>query len=159
MIEIILVILAFLLLLAGLTGAIVPVLPGPPLSYAGLLLLQWSGYGGFTSAFLWIWAAITVVVTIADQFLPAWMARRFGGSRSAMRGALLGLLAGMFFPPLGLIIGPFFGALAGELIHDRTDSVKALKVAFGAFLAFLFGTGVKLIISSMMIYYAIRAFF
>jgi uncharacterized protein YqgC (DUF456 family) len=159
MIEIILVILAFLLLLAGLTGAIVPVLPGPPLSYAGLLLLQWSGYGGFTSAFLWIWAAITAVVTIADQFLPAWMARRFGGSRSAMRGALLGLLAGMFFPPLGLIIGPFFGALAGELIHDRTDSVKALKVAFGAFLAFLFGTGVKLIISSMMIYYAVRAFF
>jgi uncharacterized protein YqgC (DUF456 family) len=124
------------------------------------LLLQWSGYGGFFFCFLWFWAAITAVVTIADYCLPAYMTQRFGGSRSATVGSILGLLAGLFiFPPAGLIIGPFLGALAGELIHNRTDSAKAFSVALGAFLAFFVGTGAKLIVSSVMMYYAIKAMF
>ena len=160
MIEIIIAIVAFLFLLTGLAGAIVPVLPGPPLSYAGLLLLQWSGYGGFTSGFLWLWAAITVVVTIGDYFLPTLMTRRFGGSRLATVGSILGLLIGLFFfPPIGLIIGPFLGALAGELIHNRTDSAKPFKVALGTFLAFIFSTGTKLIVSAVMLFYAVLAMF
>ena len=160
MIEILLVILAFLLLLAGLAGSIVPILPGPPLSFIGLLLLQWSGYGCFSSAFMWLWAAITVVVTLADYFLPAFMTRKFGGSSAATTGSILGLLAGLFFfPPAGLIIGPFLGALIGELIHNRADSIKAFKVALGAFFAFLFGTGAKLIISFVMLFYAVIAMF
>ncbi|MCL2155869.1 MAG: DUF456 domain-containing protein [Leptospirales bacterium] len=158
MMEIILVIVAFLFLLIGFLGSIIPILPGPPISYIGLLLLQWSGYGNFTPTFLWIWAAITVVVTIGDNFFPALMTRRFGGSRSAAIGSLLGLVAGMFFfPPLGLIIGSFLGALAGELIHNRSDKDKALKVALGAFLAFILSTGAKLIISAVMIFYAVKA--
>ena len=158
--EIILVILAFLLLLVGLSGAVIPVIPGPPLSFVGLLMLQWSGYGGFSSGFLWLWAVITVVVTLADYFLPSLMTRQFGGSRPAMIGSFLGIFVGLFFfPPLGLVIGPFLGALAGELMHNRNDKSKALRVAFGAFLAFLFGTGIKLIISSIMIFYAVRAMF
>jgi len=160
MIEIILAIFAFLLLLTGLAGSVIPILPGPPLSFVGLLLLQWSGYGGFTSGFLWLWAAITVVVSVADYFLPALMTRRFGGSRSATIGSILGLLVGLFFfPPAGLIIGPFLGALAGELIHNQTDSGKALSVAFGAFFAFIFGTGTKLIVCSVMMFYAVKAMF
>ena len=160
MVALLLVIFAFLLLLAGVIGSIVPMLPGPPLSFIGLLLLQWSGYGGFTPAFLWLWAAITVAVTIADNFLPVLMTRQFGGSRSATIGSLLGLLAGIFiFPPIGMIIGPFLGALAGELLHNRTDSTNALKVALGAFLAFFLGTGAKLIVSSVMLFYAIKAMF
>jgi uncharacterized protein YqgC (DUF456 family) len=99
-------------------------------------------------------------VTIGDNFFPAMMTRRFGGSRSAAIGSLLGLVAGMFFlPPFGLIIGSFIGALAGELIHNRSDKDKALKVAFGAFLAFILSTGAKLIISSVMIFYAVKAMF
>lgn len=156
--DIVLVIFAFLLLLSGLIGSIIPVLPGPPLSFVGLLLLQWSRYGDFSVSFLWIAGVITLIVTVADYFLPAWMARKFGGSRWATAGALLGLLAGLFFfPPFGFIMGSFLGALGGELIHNRTDSAKALKVALGAFLAFLFGTGIKLIISVAMMYYAITA--
>jgi uncharacterized protein YqgC (DUF456 family) len=160
MIEIILVIVAFLFLLAGLAGAVVPVLPGPPLSYVGLLLLQWSGHGGFSTGFLWLWAAITVAVTIGDYFLPALITRQFGGSRSATIGSILGLLAGLFFfPPIGLIIGPFLGAFAGELIHNRTNGAKALNVATGSFLAFILSIGTKLIVCAMMMFYAVMAMF
>ena len=168
---------AFLFLLLGLLGSVVPALPGPPLSYIGLLLLQWSGYGGFSSSFLWLWAGITAAVTVMDNFLPAWMTKRFGGSRMAVIGSVLGLIAGtLFFAPIGLLIGPFLGALAGELINiqvknKKTNStgsaadensaggVKALKVALGAFLAFIVGTGAKLIIGALMIYYAVKAVF
>jgi uncharacterized protein YqgC (DUF456 family) len=177
--EIALVILAFLLLAAGILGTVLPPLPGPPLSYAGLLLLQWSGYGAlnngcgalnngcgalnngcgaFSVVFLLVWAGITVMVTVADYFLPAILAKRFGGSRFAVIGSFIGLAAGIFFfPPWGMIAGPFFGALAGELIHDIGGGKKALKAAFGAFLAFIVGSGAKLIASSLMMFYAVKA--
>lgn len=175
---IVLVIFASLFLLTGLLGSVVPALPGPPLSYAGLLLLQWSGYGNFNPSFLWLWAAITLAVTIMDGFLPAWLTKRFGGSRLAVIGSVVGLVAGIiFFAPIGLIVGPFLGALMGELLNnqfhikrdtandDGVDSaytpvarnIRALKVALGAFLAFIAGTGAKLITGSLMIYYAVKA--
>ena len=177
--EIILTVVAFLLLLVGLVGSVVPAVPGPPLSYVGLLLLQWSGRGGFSPAFLWLWAGITIAVTVMDNFLPAMMTKRFCGSRMAVIGSVLGVIAGMFFVPIGLLIGPFLGALAGELINNRVqvrrnkvtgneltttdgnsaDNARALKVALGAFLAFIVGTGAKLIIGSIMIYYAVKAVF
>ena len=151
------IILAFLLLLIGLLGSIVPILPGPPLSYIGLLLMQWSKYGGFTASFLWFWGVVTVIVTITDYFLPALMVHKFGGSRWATTGSILGLLIGMvFFPPFGLIVGSFVGALAGELFNNHINSAKAFKVSTGAFLAFLFGTSAKMITSSMMMFYAIK---
>lgn len=160
MIAILLAIFAFLLLLLGLAGSVIPVLPGPPLSYVGLLLLQWSGYGQFTAGFLCFWAIITIIMVFADYFLPVLMTRRFGGSRLATFGSICGLLVGLFFfPPVGLIIGPFLGALAGELLHNRTNSAKAFKVAFGAFLAFFFGMGTKLIVTAVMMFYAVKAMF
>ena len=177
--NIFLVVLAFIFLLIGLVGSVVPVLPGPPFSYIGLLLLQWSGHGSFSAVFLIVWAVITVVVTVMDYFLPAWLTKKFGGSRAAVLGSVLGLIVGLFFAPLGMLVGPFLGALAGELINNHiktkrnkinnieVDSVgdknagndKALKVALGAFLAFIVGTGAKLIIGSLMMYYAIKAVF
>jgi uncharacterized protein YqgC (DUF456 family) len=153
----VLLILAFVLLAIGLLGAVIPVLPGPPLSFIGLLLMQWSGYGNFTSLFLWIWAGITVIITVLDYVLPSFFAKRFGGSRAASIGSFLGLVAGIFlFPPWGMIIGPFIGAFIGELIANR-HAGKALKVAFGAFLAFIAGSGAKLIAGGVMIYYAVKA--
>jgi uncharacterized protein YqgC (DUF456 family) len=156
--NIALVILSFMLHLIGLLGAVVPALPGPPLSFIALLVMQWSGYGGFSPAFLWLWAGITLAATVMDYFLPSLMTKRFGGSRAAAIGSFVGLLAGIFiFPPWGIIIGPFFGALIGELIHDRAAGAKAFKVALGSFLAFIVGSGAKLIASSMMLFYAIKA--
>lgn len=156
--DIFLCILAFLLLLVGLIGSVVPVLPGPPLGYIGLLVLQWSDYGTFTSQFLWVWAIITIAVTVMDYYLPVWMTRRFGGSRSAKIGSMIGIVAGMFlFPPIGLILGPFLGALIGELLHDQANNAKALRVALGSFVAFICGTGAKLIVSTLMIFYAVKS--
>ena len=156
--ELILVILAFILLAAGILGTIIPILPGPPLSFVGLLVLQWSGRGEFTFVFLLVWAVITAAVTIMDYLLPSFMAKRLGGSRAASIGSFLGLLAGIFFfPPLGFVIGPFLGALAGELIIQRAHSAQAFKVAFGAFFAFILGSGAKLLVCSLMLFYAIRA--
>jgi uncharacterized protein YqgC (DUF456 family) len=163
--KIALVILSFVLHLAGLLGVVIPVLPGPPLSFIALLVMQWSGYGGFSPAFLGLWVGITVTVTVMDYFLPSLMTKKFGGSRAAVIGSFVGLLAGIFiFPPWGIIIGPFLGALIGELIHERASgggasggSTKALKVALGSFLAFIVGAWAKLIACSMMLFYAIKA--
>ena len=158
--EILLVIFSFALLAAGILGAILPILPGPPLSFIGLLIMQLSGYGGFSPAFLLGWAGITVAVTAMDYFLPSLMAKWFGGSRAAVIGSLLGLLAGIFFfPPWGMLFGSFLGAFVGELFHNRANGIKAFKVALGAFLAFIAGSGAKLIASSMMLFYAVKAVF
>ena len=155
--DILLAACAFALLAAGLLGAVVPVIPGTPLSYIGLLVLQWSGRAGFSAAFLLAWAGIAAAVTLMDYLLPSLMTKRFGGSRAAALGSFLGLLAGMFFfPPLGLILGPFLGAFAGELIHSKGGG-KALKVALGSFIAFIAGMGAKLAVSGVMLFYAIRA--
>ena len=155
---IVLLIFAFVLLIIGIVGAVVPALPGPPLSFIGLLFVHWSGYGGFTSEFFWVWAGITVLLTVMDYILPSLLARRFGGSRFAAIGSFVGLVIGIFFfPPWGMIAGTFFGALAGELIHNRENKVQAFKAAWGALLAFIVGSGAKLIASSIMLFYAVKA--
>lgn len=151
---------AFVCLLAGIAGCIVPVLPGPPLSYAALWLMKWSGTADFDGRFLLLWGIVTLAVTVADYLLPAWLSKRFGGSKYAATGSLVGLLAGMFFfPPLGPVAGAFLGALAGELLYDSSDTGKAFKAACGAFVAFLLGTGLKLGASLAMGFYVVKALF
>lgn len=158
--DVALLIIGCILLLSGLAGSVVPVLPGPPLGYAGLLLLKWSGYAEFSVKFMIVWALVVAAVTLLDYFMPIWMTRKFGGSRAATIGSAVGLVVGIFlFIPVGMILFPFLGALAGELINDHKDAGKALKVAFGSFAAFILGTGAKLAASIMMIAYAIVAIF
>src|SRR5690606_13567390 len=110
----------------------------------------------FTAKFLWIWAAITVVVTVLDYVIPLYGTKRFGGTKYGIWGCTMGLVVGIFVPPWGLIIGPFIGAFIGEVIGN-TNSEHALKAAFGSFLGFLFGTLLKLIASAVMFYYLITA--
>lgn len=158
--DIVLLVLASVLLLVGLAGSVLPVIPGPPLSFAGLLLLEWSGFADLSLRYLVVWGAVTLLVTILDYFLPVWMTRRFGGSRAATIGSGLGLVVGIFvFPPWGMILFPFLGALAGELVNNREDTNKALRVAFGSFVAFIAGTGAKLVACVGMIIYAVMAIF
>lgn len=109
--DITLSIAAFALSILGIIGCIVPALPGVALSYAGLLCAWFTSYSQMTSGAIWLWLAVTVAVSAADYFLPAWMTRRFGGSRSGAIGATAGVFAGFFlFPPVGIILGPFAGA-------------------------------------------------
>ena len=144
--DITLSILAFVFTITGIVGCIVPALPGVVLSYAGLVCACLTSYSTIGGAALWTWLAITVAVSVIDYFLPAWMTRRFGGSRAGAIGATVGVFAGFFlFPPVGIILGPFAGAVLGELLHDKSDPGKALLVGIGSFLSFIVGTGIKLV--------------
>jgi len=98
--------------------------------------------------FLGITLGISLVVWVLDYIVPAWGTKRFGGTKYGMIGSSIGLILGLlFFPPFGIIVGPFAGAFVGELIKDNNDSSKALKAAFGSFLGFLAGTFIKFIVS------------
>ena len=144
--DIALSLLALLFTVVGIIGCIVPALPGVILSYAGLLCSWFTSYTTIGTSALWIWLAITIFVSVIDYYLPAWMTRRFGGSRSGAIGATVGVFAGFFlFPPFGIVLGPFFGAVIGELLHDKSDPAKALLIGLGSFLSFIVGTGLKLI--------------
>ena len=149
-----LIVLAFICLVLGLIGCVVPALPGVPLSYIGLLILHFTEKVEFSSTFLWIWAGITVLTLVADYFIPAWGTKRFGGSKYGVWGTSIGLIIGLFFVPWGIIVGPFVGALIGELIGGK-HSQEAVKAAVGSFVGFVLDTLLKVICCAMMLYYAI----
>lgn len=152
--DIALAIAAYLLILIGIAGCIIPVLPGVILSFAGVVCAYFTSYSQIPLTAVWIWLGITAAVSLADYFLPAWMTKRFGGSHAGAVGATVGVFAGFFFfPPLGMILGPFVGAVAGELLNDRNDFAKAVVVGFGSFLSFIVGTGLKLTAAIGMLVY------
>jgi uncharacterized protein len=141
-----------LLMLVGLAGCVLPFLPGPPLCFIALLIQQLRDTAPFTSKFLWIWAGITVVVTVLEYIIPVYGTKRYGGTKYGTWGCTIGLVFGFFLGPLGIIIGPFAGAFLGELIAN-SNSQQALKAALGSFMGFLVGTLLKLIACFVMIYY------
>jgi uncharacterized protein YqgC (DUF456 family) len=105
--------------------------------------------------FLLVWLAITIVVCIIDYVVPAYFTRVTGGSKVAGRGAIIGLIAGMFIPPVGIILGTLAGAFLAEFLVSRKSGWQSTKSAVGALLGFIFGTGIKLIASGLMLYYII----
>lgn len=155
--DIVLLVLAGILVVVGVIGCIVPVLPGPPISYIGLLLLQKIDHP-FTKEYMWILLAIVVVVTIIDNVFPIYATKLTGGSKAGTWGSTIGLIVGFFIGPLGVIIGPFLGALIGELIKGQRSDV-AFKSAFGAFLGFIMGTGLKLMSAGWIAFEFFKAVF
>lgn len=153
--DLLLLILAFLCLIIGFLGALLP-LPGPPLSFSGLLLLEFSTYADFSSTLLWSLGILTAVVTVVDYYIPIWGLKKFGGSKMGMWGSMIGLLVGMFLGPWGIFIGAFVGGLLGELVAGR-DSATATRAAFGSFIGFLFGIVLKVALCGAMIWYAVVA--
>ena len=151
--EIILIILGGILILVGIVGCFVPVVPGPPLSWIGILFLYLTDNTSITSSFLLWWLAVAIAVTALDYLIPVWGTKKFGGTKMGVRGSFVGLIVGLFFPPMGIIVGPFLGALIAELIHDVHDTSKALKSAFGSFMGFVLGTGLKLGVSLTLTWY------
>lgn len=153
--DYILLIFAIILMILGIIGCLVPVLPGPPLSYLGMILLHFSKFADFSSNILITMAVIAVLVTILDYIVPVWGTKRFGGSKYGTRGATVGLIIGLFLGPLGIIIGPFVGAFVGELIF-KDDIRYALRAGFGSLLGFLTGIGLKLAASFIMTFYFVK---
>ncbi|WP_290697782.1 DUF456 domain-containing protein [Lacinutrix sp.] len=145
--DIFLTILGLLFMIIGLIGSFLPVLPGPPLSWVGLLLLYLTDAIPNNWLFLGTTLAIALLVFALDYIIPAMGAKKFGGTRAGMVGTTIGLIVGILAPiPGGIIIGPFVGALIGEL-SNKADSKTALKAAFGSFIGFITGTFIKFIVA------------
>ena len=157
--SVILCIVAGVLLLVGFLGTFVPVLPGAPLAWAGLLADYFSEYTDISLLCLIITAVIAVVVSIVDNIFPVTMTKKFGGSKYATTGATVGLIVGFFTGPWGIILGPFFGALIGEFINKEGRNEGVFKAAFGAFMGFLLGTGLKMITVLGFIWIFVISFF
>jgi uncharacterized protein YqgC (DUF456 family) len=151
-------VLGIIMMLVGILGSILPLLPGPPLCFLALLLQQLRADPPFTAKFLWIWAAITIVVTVLDYVVPLYGTRKYGGSKYGVWGSTIGLIAGFWFGPFGIIIGPFVGAFVGELIASN-NSQHALRAAWGSFVGFLFGTLLKLVVCLLMAWYLFKLLF
>lgn len=154
--DILWTVLGVLFILGGIVGSVAPLLPGPPLSYLGFLIVQLRTEPPFTLKFLLIWAGIVVAITILEYVIPVYGTKKFGGSKYGLWGCTIGLFAGLFFGPWGIILGPFVGAFVGELIANK-QSDQALKAAFGSFLGFLFSTLLKLIVCVVMAWYFVVA--
>lgn len=154
--ETLFIILAAVCGFVGLAGSILPALPGPPLSFIGLLLLLLCDGTDISSTSLWVSGIFLVIVSILDYVAPIWFTNLSGGSKQSTRGSLIGMVAGLFiFPPWGLIFGPFIGAFIGELVAQATTG-KALKVALMSFLGFVLTTGMKIIYGGILLFMIIK---
>ena len=153
---IIVLLIAVLLSLTGIVGAIVPALPGPPVSFASLLTVYFICPGTISTELLIWMLVLTIVVSVLDYVAPIWLTKVGGGSKAAIWGSTLGLIAGLFFMPIGLIVGPLAGAFFGEMTNNSSLG-KATRVALMSFISFLLTTGAKLVISALMTFYTLEA--
>lgn len=146
--DIALLLLGLACMVIGVLGSFLPVLPGPPISWVGLLLLTLTSAVPDNWWFLGITAVVALVITALDYWIPALGTRKFGGSRAGMIGTTVGLIVAIVFPVLGvagIIIWPFVGAVVGELLN-KSDHKKAMKAAVGSFIGFLTGTFLKFVV-------------
>jgi len=153
--------IAIILIIVGLLGCILPIIPGPPLSFLGILVLHFTqfGEGEYTTNFLVILAVISIAVTVMDYIVPIWGTKKFGGTKAGMWGATIGMIIGMIFlGPLGLIFGPLVGAIIGESIKGANNK-DAFKSGLGAFIGFLMGVGLKLAASIYITWHFIKGVF
>ena len=162
--DIALLVIAFILMLIGIIGCIVPGLPGTPIAYVGLWIAQATEYVDFSWEFLLIWGIVTIVISVLDYVVPAWGTKQFGGTKWGVWGSTIGVFVGLFFGPFGVIFGPLVGAILFELIpvalngqmSDKALSA-ALRAGWGSFVGILFGTIIKLIACGLMTLALIQA--
>lgn len=150
-------ILAVIAAIVGIIGSIVPALPGPPVSWVGMLLVFFARSDGRESlmspTFLFGWLAAVIIVSILDYYLPVRLTTVSGGHKGASVGAMVGLFAGIFLTPIGMVTGSFIGAFIGELLSGNQDLAQALKAALATFVGFILTTGIKVITSCVMAWY------
>src|SRR3989338_8087403 len=154
-------ILSGLLILIGMAGTVLPLLPGPPVSLAGLILY------GFVTDFekvgitgIIVFSSLTLLTILFDIFGPALAAKGYKSTGYGVMGALLGAIFGVILlGPLGAFLGPFLGAFLGEILAPKAELHTALRTAWAAFVGIIIGTLFKLAVTlSMAAYFVISLF-
>ena len=146
--EIVLIIISFLLVILGIVGSFIPIIPSPITGWLGLLILHLASFLEAQYYFLAITFAIAISVFILDYFIPSIGAKKFGGSNAGVIGSTIGLVIGIFlFGPIGILFGSFFGALIGELTVNINNMRIALLAAIGTLIGYLGGVLLKLSVS------------
>lgn len=149
-----LIVLAGIFLIAGLVGCVVSKLPGTPLCYLGIIILQYSSIAEFSVHFFIKWGVLVIAVQGLDYVIPGWGNRKFGGSKKGVWGSLIGMLAAMYFGTWGIITGAITGAFIGELLAGKKSN-EAIYRALGSFSLFILGTVSQLIVAGILIYFYI----
>ncbi len=156
MIESILIFVGLLIAVVGLIGCIIPVIPGPPLNFLSLVILELAIEDAFPLDFYFLWGGITIVVTVLDYVLPIMGAKVYKASSFGIWGSIIGMIIGiLFLPPFGMILGLFIGAVLGELIAGKEDW-EALKIGTVTFIASMLMIFIKLAVSGVMTFYFIK---
>ena len=155
----ILYLLAGVLVVVGIAGIVLPALPGVPLVFVGLLLAAWAeGFTRIGWPTLLVLGVLTVISLVVDVLSTTLGAQKLGASRLALVGSVIGTVAGLFFMPWGLFIGPFVGALVGEYLHGR-ELGKATRVGIGTWLGIMLGVALKLGLAVAMLGVFVIAWF
>lgn len=144
----------------GLAACVLPAVPGPPISYLSLLLLSWvRDWKPFSTTFLLVMAGATALVLLLDYIVPAAGARRYGASKFGVWGSILGMLIGLFvFPPFGLFVGGFVGAVAGEFYSGKAGD-DAMRAGMGVLVGTLVGIGIKMGLCGVMLFFYVKGLF
>lgn len=164
--DYLLFIIAFLLVIIGIIGAIVPGIPGPPISFLGLIVLHLSDKVSYSEELLITTGVLAVIITVLDYYIPIYGTKKFGGTKAGVRGSTIGLIVGVIVLPMlgivigpfgliGIILGPFLGAYIGESLSGASGN-QAMRSAIGSFIGFLAGTLTKLVYGIILMYYVAR---
>jgi Uncharacterized protein conserved in bacteria len=155
--DVMLIVLGVLFTIIGVLGCVLPVLPGSFMNYFAILLLHFTSRIEFSTYFLLTWALIVVLVQVFSFYIQIWGTKQFGGGKGGMKGSTIGIILGLFiFPPWGVILFPFIGAVLGEL-GDNKDFNSALKAGTGAFLGFIGGVVANLIVAVALSFHFFKA--
>lgn len=156
----VLIAIGLIMVLLAVLGSVLPIIPGPPLGFAALLVLSFAkDWEPFSHTFLIVCGVLALLIVLLDYVLPAEGARRYGASKFGVIGSILGVMVGLFFmPPLGIIAGALLGAVAGELLANKSGR-EALRAGWGVFLGFMVGTAIRFAFSVVMLFFYIKALF
>ena len=151
--TILIIVFSIILLILGVVGSILPIVPGPPLSFVGLLLLHLFTPFVMQEDYLFLFGIAAAMITFLDYWLQVYSVKLFGGGKASTIGVIIGIVVGVFiFPPVGVLVGPFLGAYIGAIVESDFDLVKSFKIAFGSLIGFLGGTILKFVYSIIVIW-------
>jgi len=150
------IILAGCFIFTGLIGCVISKFPGTILCYLGIIILQFSSIAEFSVHFFIQWGIIIIAVQGLDYFIPTWGKRKFGGSKRGVWGSFLGMLAGIYFGPWGIVSGAIIGAFVGEHFAGK-ESNAAINHALTSFVFFILGTISQLIVAGILAYHYVDA--